>query len=255
MKLRQKLEGLQLSVSFSPSDGHCLFHSFLSSWNSQISSHAPLSLSDIIQDCQNEVCRNITAYKPFIDESEADILTQLNNYLVRKNFDQSIGDVVPKVLANTYAINICIFDVIEGDQFNSISILAIENSHDDTLFLHRINDNHYNGLVQIPVPTASVRITYSRDQLITLNCNPKIQRSTRKALFAHKLWKQQRTTNPMLGWTTVSRTRRKHSENRVNAKPTNKASSVNTTFTEPAPQADIPVLNKYAPLYLNSTSE
>ena len=255
MKLRQKLEGLQLSVSFSPGDGHCLFHSFLSSWNSQISSHAPLSLSDIIQDCQNEVRRNITAYKPFVDESEADILTQLNNYLVRKNFDQSIGDVVPQVLANTYAINICIFDVIEGDQFNSISILARENSHADTLFLHRINDNHYNGLVQIPVPTASVRITYSRDQLITLNCNPKIQRSTRKALFAHKLWKQQRATNPMLGWTTVSRTRRKHNENRVNAKPTNKASSVNTTFAEPAPQADIPVLNKYAPLYLNSTSE
>src|SRR6056300_1622871 len=96
-------------------------------------------------------------------------------------------------------------------------------------------------------------LTYTRDQLIALNCIPKIQRSARKALFAHSILKHQGTANPILGWTTVKRT--KHSVKRVNAKPTNEASGVNTTSAEPALNPELPVLNKYAPLYLDSPSK
>ena len=54
------------------------------------------------------------------------------------------------------------------------------------LYLHRISDNHYNGVSK--VKPSRPRLAYSRDDLLKLKLPGTIPRDTRKILFRNNIW-------------------------------------------------------------------
>ena len=67
----------QLSVRESPGDGYCLFHSFVSSWNSQFPQEPNVSLKTVIARSKAELLENLDLYLPYIDQSKFTRVHQL----------------------------------------------------------------------------------------------------------------------------------------------------------------------------------
>ena len=67
----------QLSVMESPGDGHCLFHSFVSSWNSQFPQEKKASLKTVIDWSKVVLLGNLELYLTYIDQSKYSWVHQL----------------------------------------------------------------------------------------------------------------------------------------------------------------------------------
>jgi hypothetical protein len=215
--LRHELENLQLSVSQSLGDGHCLFYSFVASWNSQFPHRPKTTLDAVIKCCLQEYHRGIDLYANFIDESISDRDTQLQRYIERKNYNQPICDIFPQILANGFCVNVSILNEKRDQQFEYFQAPTISENCTDTLYLHRINDNHYNGLVGreiSKIPNAPQKCTYSRDFLLSANSSGQISRPVRKTLFKYQLWKPRVFQNHSKKWTLV---RRKNKKSRLDS--------------------------------------
>ena len=215
LRLDDVLQQNQLSICFSPGDGHCLLYSFVSSWRSQFPRQPELSLKTVIDRSILEFSTNFELYKPFFIESFRAINHQLQEYLFRKDYNQSIGDIYPAVLANTFGVDLCIVDQKNAnlEECSIIHVESIRKTHPKSLFLHRINGNHYNGFTINPDdgwhPAAEDRkdttqchaekaatedrtapcLRYSGELLRALNHADKVTRATRKQLFSHNIWK------------------------------------------------------------------
>ena len=55
-----------LKLLRSPGDGHCLLHSMVSSWNSQLPSYKAISMDSIKADVFVETIKNADAYDPYM---------------------------------------------------------------------------------------------------------------------------------------------------------------------------------------------
>ena len=55
-----------LKLLRSAGDGHCLLHSIVSSWNSQLAAHKPISIDSVKADVFIETLNNADLYDPFI---------------------------------------------------------------------------------------------------------------------------------------------------------------------------------------------
>ena len=64
--LQELLLQNQISVRESPGDGHCLFHSFVSSWNSQFPQEPNVSLKTAIDRSMAELLENLDLHLPYI---------------------------------------------------------------------------------------------------------------------------------------------------------------------------------------------
>ena len=176
-----------------------MFYSFLTSWNNQLPHQPCLSLNRIIECCKSELYENVEAYRLFIDESYASIFCQLRSYIDDKRFNQPIGDIFPLILANAFNIQLCILNVKQDQSVDVINVQPDKVTHGnhDSLYLHRVNDNHFNGLVrnQILKHVVTEQIQYSRSFLIKHNSDIQITRNTRKILFEFNIWKPRNHLN------------------------------------------------------------
>ena len=187
------LDTNHLRIVPSPGDGHCLLHSFLTSWNNQFARKKQLlTLCDIIKCSTAEFLDNSDLYSAFINTDGSASHHQLDLYLKHKIYDQPIGDIFPYILANAYQTNICILDESPNKNCNVTVVPPRDGSTLFSLYLHRINDNHYNGLELSQLYQEyepSTRYTYSRDDLLGLRSGTPVKRSVRKRLFRWNIWK------------------------------------------------------------------
>ena len=143
--LQQLLLRNQLSVRESPGDGHCLFHSFVSSWNSQFPQEPNVSLKTAIDRSKAELLENLDLHLPYIDQSKFTWVHQLGKYLDQKIYKLPIVDVYPNFLANAFDVDVCVLDQI-GSECVIHNFPSRGNNKSKPLYLHRINDDHFNGL-------------------------------------------------------------------------------------------------------------
>ena len=192
----QVLQVKGLRIIKSPRDGHCLFHSFLSSWNDQVKSPR-LDLDGVWSAATSEWHSNRSLYLPFINTTTVSADDQWKRYLFEKQYNQPIGDIFPHILANTFKLDIIILNELHQGTFEKINVTSA-NSDSLSLYLHRVNDNHYNGIGGVLAqkkPNVNTRISYSRDNLIALNNKGNVARSVRKSLFKNKIWNPRSANN------------------------------------------------------------
>ena len=111
---------------------------------------------------------------------------------MNKNYNTSIGDVIPYIIANAFCIRIYIIDMTQGKQLHCVKP---DTPHNASLVIHRMSD-HYSGVDVIPgfptfVPSSPVSNpkAYSSSQLRALHSPaPSISRPVRKQLFQLQLW-------------------------------------------------------------------
>ena len=135
---------------------------------------------------------NLDLYLPYVDDTEASAILQWERYIFHKDYDQPIVDIFPHILANAFKVDVIILNELINGICEFREVTSRSYSSGKTLFLHRVNDNHYNGTgpcVFTASPDEDSRIPYSRDELLALNNQNNIARSVRKQLFKHKLWR------------------------------------------------------------------
>ena len=223
--LQELLLQNQLSVRESPGDGHCLFHSFVSSWNSQFPQEPNVSLKTAIDRSGAELLENLDLHLPYIDQSKFTWVHQLEKYLDQKFYKLPIVDVYPIFLANAFDVDVCVLDQI-GSECVIHNFPSRGNNRSKPLYLHRINDDHVNGLKltsgsegdflvnssakcsgsETPSisskrkinPEKSHHFQYSGEFLKSLDSFQTIVRATRKELFRNKIWKPKHDRTPVI---------------------------------------------------------
>ena len=80
---------------------------------------------------------------------KASINQQLELYLTYKRYKQPICDVFPIIAANALKTELCIINETGNNSCDLITLPPKSPSEQPTLYLHRINDNHYNGLQSV----------------------------------------------------------------------------------------------------------
>ena len=136
----------KFSIKASPADGHCLFYSLLSSWNSQLYNQPRLTLQQVKDLLCNELHQNLDIYAPSISVDKASRNQQLELYLRYKRYKQPICDVFPIIAANALKTELCIINETGNNSCDLITLPPRSPNELPTLYLHRINGNHYNGL-------------------------------------------------------------------------------------------------------------
>ena len=89
--IQDVLRTKKFSIKASPADGHCLFYSLLSSWNSQLYSQPRLTLQQVKDLLCNELHQNLDIYAPSVSVDKATTINQqLELYLRYTRYKQPI---------------------------------------------------------------------------------------------------------------------------------------------------------------------
>ena len=137
-----------LVVSQSPGDGHCLLHSVIKSYQAQLNIH--LDLNTIKSAIFIETVSKVDHYVHFILPGEK-LLICLRKYIINKNYNNSLGDLLPLIIANALSVNIKILDQ-NNKLAEIIDIYPTSGLTLTTITLHRHGD-HYNGLTHNYLPS------------------------------------------------------------------------------------------------------
>ena len=210
-----------LTLIQSPGDGHCLLHSTISSLHLQLGQN--LTLEALKAQIYTESINNMNEYINFIKDSSRSLFsTYLRQYLLYKNYNNSYGDIVPLIIANTLGVKLVIIDESCNSCFK-LHEIAPRSIPIHIIFLHRKQD-HYNGIKknsasslcihpsnhQYSSATTSAhqsrdnsvqpirsgekpQIRYTSDDLRKLSGHHHINRQIRKKLFKHHLWRPKAT--------------------------------------------------------------
>ena len=184
-------------LCITPADGHCLIYAIVLSWKHQLPGNCP-SYEDIRSSIYIETIKNCDKYRHFItDNQQLTLIKELQQYLLNKNYNLSLCDVLPYIIANAYSIEIVIINFTQGSQVIHIQPDGLSTA---ALVIHLQNE-HYSG-VQLPsslyeqskslvvhnLPQTS-QITYSAEELKSYNKSSlHLKRCTRKILFKLFLW-------------------------------------------------------------------
>ena len=98
---------------------------------------------------QNELKLNMKDYMPFtVDMTCNDLLKELQNYIKNKKFNNTIGDLAPKIIANALKVGLLI---VEEDKINKnttvTDICSNDNSNNKWVLIHK-QGMHYNGILR-----------------------------------------------------------------------------------------------------------
>ena len=139
---------LNHKMSNSPSDGHCLLYSIITSANSQLPATYCTNIEKIKALMRNELQLNLENYMPFtVEMTGNDLIKELDNYIERKIFNSTIGDLAPKIIAN--ALNVGLL-IVEQNKINNTSnvtdISSNDNGNNKWVLVHK-EGMHYNGII------------------------------------------------------------------------------------------------------------
>ena len=103
----------KLKLNISPGDGHCFLYSFVTSWNSQHTSHKFVDLHELKCNLFVEGVQNFNYYSCFLtDQSPAHYFMVLKKYLLSRSYNLDLVDVIPTMAANAFGVNLNIFNQI-----------------------------------------------------------------------------------------------------------------------------------------------
>ena len=134
----------------SPGDGHCLLHSLVTSWNSQLvpyHGYNPVNLETLKSMIFLETINNAYSCLPFVEDlRRVNLISGLKLYLLEKRYNQSFGDLVLQIVPN--AMNITL-DILNQGQQAPIRYTPHENTNvhpsSHKVCVHR-NGDHFNGI-------------------------------------------------------------------------------------------------------------
>ena len=179
-----------------PGDGHCLIHAIVESWENQLTAKPAPSYEDMIAWIFIETLNNRDKYLVFLNGGNKQKLSvELKEYLLNKQYDNCMGDIIPYIIASAYAIRLLVIDVSDGQQH--LHEITLSKPHCGTVVIHKFRD-HYSSVRFNPqalsfTPTPGEReitIRYDPAELKPLNSlNYNIPRKVRKKLFSLKLWR------------------------------------------------------------------
>ena len=129
-------------------DGFCLFHAVADQVReknikiSSIQESGTVTTRDIIDCIEMFLQDNWQKYEVFLtgnseDEKYAHFLDQLEKYLKLGNYDQNIGDLMPKMLSDALGVSIVIHDA-KSQKEQSFNV-----EQKQLIRLGRVNNNHY----------------------------------------------------------------------------------------------------------------
>ena len=140
---------LKYKVSNSPSDGHCLLYSLVTSVNDQLPSSYGTDIERIKVLMQDELQTNMKEYIPFTVCMSCDDLTnELYNYIKYKKFNTTFGDLAPSIIANALKVDILIIEENKTQKTTNITdVVCNGKSNSNRVLLHK-QGMHYNGIIQ-----------------------------------------------------------------------------------------------------------
>ena len=130
----------------SPTDGHCLLHSLITSYHSQAPLLHRLSLESIKMSIRGEIKENLDDYLAF-GFSMASLSQQVNAYIVHRDYNSDFVDLVPLILARIYGIEIVILDTSSTGKVTE-HVICPRYQSIFSITVQRRGD-HYNGIVPI----------------------------------------------------------------------------------------------------------
>ena len=146
MKIVEALENRGLMINPSPGDGHCLLHSIISSLFYQHRHHT--TMVEIKNNVWSEITKHQSLYLGFLTEPEntsGHLMQLLKGYLDHKQYNTSLGDMVPVAVANSMKINVHIINQINDEGLVEDRVCESFAPFVNTVYLHRTGD-HFNGL-------------------------------------------------------------------------------------------------------------
>ena len=98
-----------------------------------------------------EAITNSSCYDPFLEDRTL-LPTGLRRYILDRHYDQSVGDIVPTIIANALQVKVDIVNVSSTGSYDVLSICPTSClSHTGQIMVHRDGD-HFNGLVRDAEP-------------------------------------------------------------------------------------------------------
>ena len=158
-------------------DGHCLLHSFVSSWQSQLVSTQEdqenlLTIQKVKTLLFQEIQNNIPFYCQLNGCNEYELMRQRNNYLERKLYNSDLVDIMPLILCETFNVKIKIVCKYQGSDIPKMTCFKpmrnVDSNSINTIYLYRVPE-HYDGL-RFAVKTTEQSIHPVNDASRSSNC-------------------------------------------------------------------------------------
>jgi hypothetical protein len=144
----------------SPDDGNCFFASLETFFKLKETPLADKDEDDLRQDLVAYLLANLEKFRPFIVKeykvkSEAQRLRYLDSYIAKQIkilakpnvYDTDLGDIVPQEATNAFKVRIVIHNWRwRTTDFALFDLTPESGSHDYTIHLLRINENHFDLL-------------------------------------------------------------------------------------------------------------
>lgn len=132
----------------SPTDGHCLLHSVISSLKLQLMPTIELTIKSLLDIISREISTYPERYLVFIEGNDIHTLQNgFYQYAYFKHYDSDFGDLVPTIICN--ALNICLVLISRDVNEDCLTTQCINSDKGRTvIFLHK-NSEHYNALIPI----------------------------------------------------------------------------------------------------------
>ena len=110
----------------SPPDGHCIIHSIL---RCLLAKYGELSRNtmSLLHTLMNECLSNINSYMPYFDGDSNLFLYLMNEYMIRKVYNTSFGDIVPFIMSN--ALNEIIVIIETNSNGPRVMVIKPKNSY------------------------------------------------------------------------------------------------------------------------------
>ena len=108
-----------------------------------------MNIEELKSLMQNELKLNMKDYMPFtVDMTCNDLLKELQNYIKNKKFNNTIGDLAPKIIANALKVGLLI---VEEDKINKnttvTDVCSNDNSNNKWVLIQK-QGMHYNGILR-----------------------------------------------------------------------------------------------------------
>ena len=127
VQLKSILNSNKWIINQSPPDGHCLLHSIVSSFNSQLPHLKPPTLSSLKADLRNHIYQHFNEYS---------IYGFNEHCIVDMDFDSDLVDIAPLIFARLLRVQVVILDTDRNGVATSHSFEP-PTSTPDCIHLHR----------------------------------------------------------------------------------------------------------------------
>ena len=123
------------TISRSPGDGHCLLHSFVCSYNSQVFTNDKLSVENLTNKLRLQSNTDLEKYSISTGVNISALMKLKDEYVNQKKYDSEYGDIVPYIIVDIMKCNIGIIQPKSDTAFQKYVI----GENDETIYVLKTN--------------------------------------------------------------------------------------------------------------------